>query len=585
LRRHGFAYRKLLESAMAGSSREAPPIRQRWWQEAEAAFLVVLMFAAYFTRAGELPIRGEEPTRAQIAREMVKSNDWLVPREQGEPFRIRPPLQNWLIALGCMAQGSWGVFAVRLPSLIATLLTTLLIYGYSRSFLSRLGALSAAVAFATMVDMFQMGRQAETEALFILLVSGALLTWHWGLIRGWPDFLTYGAGYGFVALAMLTKGIQAPTYFIATVAGYLLLTGQLRRAFCKGHLFGALFGSAIVLAWAIPYGMELGWRGVWDIWMGDPAVHDSWCIRNWRLQAFAKHFATFPLEIAAGTLPWSLMLLIYTRSSFRKAIRELRPQVLYLSISVAVAFVTCWLPPGGQPRFLAPLYPSLAVLIGLGIERCGEAEITTPFREGWRLFVLAMAGLILVAAFAALVLAGIGPNSHHLAPLAEAPVAALAYALVAAGLAFSIFLLRNEVGSIAVRRIVLAMTAFQVMVFTGYLTDVRLRRSEQPAAAMVRLKEQLPPHQQLVSIDGHAVSTFAYLYGDPLIVPGSWPKRDPGSGLTYFCFLWEGGTVRPKLPFAWQEIGFVPLDRNRLPVPERIVIVGQRVSPSEAAGN
>ena len=60
---------------------------------------------------------------------------------------------------------------MRFPSLLATLLTTLMIYGYGRTFLSRLGALAAAASFATLADMFQMGRQAETEALFILLVA------------------------------------------------------------------------------------------------------------------------------------------------------------------------------------------------------------------------------------------------------------------------------------------------------------------------------------------------------------------------------------------------------------------------------
>ncbi len=190
-------------------ARETPTIGARaWWRERDILWLLLLVISAYFLRAGALPIRGEEPTRAQIAREMVERGDWVVPREQGEPFRIRPPLQNWVIAVSCTAFGSWGEWYVRFPSLLCTLLTTLLIYGYCRSVLSRLGALAAAVAFATLADMFQMGRQAETEALFIFLLSGSLLTWHLGLLRRWPETLTWIAGYGFMALAMLTKGLQ-----------------------------------------------------------------------------------------------------------------------------------------------------------------------------------------------------------------------------------------------------------------------------------------------------------------------------------------------------------------------------------------
>ena len=69
-----------------------------WWCEAEVVWLFLLVVAAYFTRAHVLPLRGEEPTRAQVAREMVERADWIVPREQGEPFLVRPPLQNWVIA-------------------------------------------------------------------------------------------------------------------------------------------------------------------------------------------------------------------------------------------------------------------------------------------------------------------------------------------------------------------------------------------------------------------------------------------------------------------------------------------------------
>ena len=114
-----------------------------WWRDWQVAALVLLVVVAYFLRAGEVPIRGEEPTRATIAFEMVERGDLLVPCAQGEPFRIRPPFQNWVIAASCLAFGSWDAWAVRFPSPVATLLTTLLVYGYCRSFLPRLGSFAA----------------------------------------------------------------------------------------------------------------------------------------------------------------------------------------------------------------------------------------------------------------------------------------------------------------------------------------------------------------------------------------------------------------------------------------------------------
>ena len=90
--------------------------RSPWWREAEVVWLFLLVILAYFTRAGDLPLRGEEPTRAQIAFEMLERGDWIVPREQGDPFLSRPPLQNWTIAASYLIFGSREAWVLRLPS-------------------------------------------------------------------------------------------------------------------------------------------------------------------------------------------------------------------------------------------------------------------------------------------------------------------------------------------------------------------------------------------------------------------------------------------------------------------------------------
>src|SRR4051812_22818010 len=102
----------------------------RWWREGEVLLLVALVAAAYASRLTALPLRGEEPRWSQVAYEMQSRGDWIVPREQGDPFPSRPPLHSWLIAASCALCGTRDAWAVRLPSLLATLLTTLTVYGY-----------------------------------------------------------------------------------------------------------------------------------------------------------------------------------------------------------------------------------------------------------------------------------------------------------------------------------------------------------------------------------------------------------------------------------------------------------------------
>src|SRR5207249_3359112 len=113
----------VLPSAAAGLSSNPPRKRPTWWLELELALLVVLVVAAYFTRMTALSVRGEESRRGLIAREMMNTGDWIVPRCQGIPLFSRPPLQNWLIALTATVRGDVDLVALRFPSDCAILLT------------------------------------------------------------------------------------------------------------------------------------------------------------------------------------------------------------------------------------------------------------------------------------------------------------------------------------------------------------------------------------------------------------------------------------------------------------------------------
>jgi 4-amino-4-deoxy-L-arabinose transferase-like glycosyltransferase len=549
-----------------------------WWRAWEVAVLVLLVVAGYALRAGELPLRGEEPTRAQGALEMVESGNWIVPREQGEPFGIRPPMQYWMIAVSCMTLGTWNEWAVRFPSVVATLFTVILIYGYARVSLSRFGAFAAAAAFATMADIFKMGLYAETEAVFIFEVSAALMVWHWGMLRRWPDTVTYGAGYGLMALGMLTKSFQAPAYFIAGIGVYLVLSGQWRRLFCRGHFAGMLVGAAVMLAWILPYAAAMGWGAVYNVWFGDPVVAYSGRIQNWDPGDFATHLVTYPLEIAAGTLPWCLLLTLYLRRDFRSSIGAARPQVFFLIVCMGVALPSCWLPPSGAPRYFATFFPALAVLIGLAVQRCAEADAGSALRVAWRRYIVMLTPVLVGAPLAVVALASFGAPHRALEAWVEPPLAAAAYAVVFAGLAVLMLRVRAAATPLQVRLSVFGLVAFLVILFNGVVTDVRVYRSVRVAESVRELKEKLPPGQPLVSIGGHVDCLFPYYYGPPIITPRAWPA--PGSegdpGWTYFCFNCAGDS-RPSLPFAWREIAAITMDRNRQERPERVVVVGMRL--------
>jgi 4-amino-4-deoxy-L-arabinose transferase-like glycosyltransferase len=566
---------RFLEFAATMHDSPSPECQPRpssaWWRESEVVWLIVLVTAAYACRAGDLPLRGEEPTRAQIAREMVQSGDAIVPREQGEPFLSRPPLQNWLIALSCQVLGRWDAIGVRAPSILATLLTSLLIYGYGRSFLSRTGSFAAAVAFATMGDMFQTGRLAETEAVFILLVTASLLVWHGGIVRGWNDAWSWCAGYTLMVLAALAKGPQAPTYFLTSVTVYLVATGQWKRLFTRAHFLGATVGLVILAAWMVPFYRQLGWTGTRSVWLGDSAIR----FRDWKIGEVVSHLLVFPLEVFGCMMPWSALLLLYLSPRVRGSLREARPQVVFVTICLALGFSSCWLPPGGVSRYFSPLYPCVAVLIGAVIERCSRADAPPVFARAWWGFASVTAAVMFVAAGFALVASEL-KDWPRIGRLAEPPLLALAYAAMSLTLALATLRSRNAGTARRVQLGVVAISGFMALTFVGIFTDLRIRRSENTAAAVAQLKTVLPADVRLVSF-GHVDSLFSYYYQRPIIpLPRDAALANLVDGVDYFCFF-NPGTDRPAFPFAWQEVAAISVDRNHQEPPQTVVVIGRRV--------
>lgn len=546
-----------------------PASGRRWWLEIEVAWLIVLVAGIYFLRLTDLTIRGEESRRARIAEEMMESGDWIVPRQQGQPFLSRPPLQNWLIALTALCRGQCDLLAVRFSTALATLLTVLLIYGYSRNFLSPMGALAAGAAYATMGQVMVLGGLAETEATFTLLVSASLMVWHWGHVRGWPAPRTWVASYALVALGALAKGPQAPTYFAASVGLFLILTGQWRLLFTRAHLAGILTFAGLISAWQIPFYRQLGWEGVKQVWASDSAIR----LREIGLTAMAPHLMSYPFEVLGCTLPWSLLLTLYATRPLRQSLGQARPAVMFLVTCLAITFPSCWMVPGARGRYFMPLYPCLAPLIGLVIQRCFEAEVESPLWRCWRRFLTGLAILMLGAAIAVPVASWL---EKPVLFLSQPRSFAVGYALAA--IALAVLALWSQHSTVVGRRRagILALATFLGLCHTGLFINTIGDKSENPAPAVAQLKALLPTDQPLVSL-GVIHHAFVYYLDQPVPLL-AWPESDARAyrDMTYFCFEKLGpGPI--SLPFAWEQVAAISFDRYRSSEPFDRVIVGRRL--------
>ncbi len=552
----------------------APLHRERWWCERELLVLIALVGGIYFTRIEFLPVRGEETRRARIACEMLESGDWLIAQQQGQPFTSRPPLANWPIAWSIAALGDCSPLAARLPSIIATLLTTLLIYGYARQFTERVGALSAAAAYATMGQVLQLGQVAETEAMFTLLLAAALLIWHWNFAARQAPLTAWLLGYSLAALATLAKGPQAPVYFCASVGAYLIVTRRWRELLTARHFGGCTLFLAIVGAWQIPFFLRLGWPAVHDVWAGDVAMRFE--DRTWK--TWFLHLLEYPLEVAACLAPWSLLLPLLMLGEVRRQFGRAQPAVLFAVISIAVTFPTCWLVQGARGRYYMPLFPSFAVLVGAVIQSIYQLTAAERLLKAWRAF-LKLAAVVALGLAAAVLVASLRPQSA-LSLLAQPIWFAVLYS--AAAMVAAVALTRFP-PTAQVARLPLAVLVLAVLLgitHTGVVLNAMAARSERAGDVVHDLKTQLPTDVRLVSF-GPIENMFAFHYKQaiPLL---AWPREahDLPPDVSYFCFNHEGDTP-PVLPFAWRQIGVVSCDRNHYEKPIKSVIVGQRI---ETAG-
>jgi len=549
------------------------------WLELEVWLLVLLVGLIYFSRLTTLSLRGEEPRRAMVSYQMLQDGDWVVPKMQGEPWLSRPPLHNWVIALVAMATGDVDPIAIRLPSVLATLLTTLLVYGYARCFLPPLGAFAAGASFATMGQILELGRLGETEALFTLLLGGALLLWHAGYERGWPAAWTWVVGYGLAALAALAKAPQPPVYFAGSIGVFLILRREWRRLFTGSHLAGLLAFALIFGAWQVPFYLRLGWEGVWEVWFGEVLFASV----GRTAARMVTHLVTYPFEIFIALLPWSLLLSCFLFRGFRERLGEARSPVAFLTICILIAFPTVWLPPGSRGRYFMPLAPCIAVLIGLVVQRCSESPSGTPWLRVWEWYLRSVAGVMVGAAMAVLGL-GLLATPDEVA-WAQPPLFALAYALVGIGGGTVLFRISRHGGAaLGARAAVLLVAGFMGLTFTGVLTNKHLNTSVDTATAVARLKQELPQGHRLVSRT-RVHPLFVYYYREPIALV-AWP--DDGGTLevegTYFCFNRFPGSAAP-IPFAWEQIAAISVARSRVSRSQQDVVIGRRLPHQPGAAS
>lgn len=267
------------------------------WSRHSIAILLFL-WAAIFLAASATPslLDDADATHAQAAQAMLHTGDWVTLHVNGIRYLEKPPLPYWIAAssLGIFGENT---FAIHLPLALTVLALALLGYAWSRRAFSERAAFYTALFTLTSTGVFLFTRIFIPDALLSVLLALSIYAALRALEAAAPDptpgatftpgaprldsetlvaetTTTAGAPFtrrarewaptllaspsrwayllwGALACAVLTKGLVAIVFIFATLALFLILTGDWRRWRALHPFTGALLFLAIAAPWHI----------------------------------------------------------------------------------------------------------------------------------------------------------------------------------------------------------------------------------------------------------------------------------------------------------------------------------------------
>jgi 4-amino-4-deoxy-L-arabinose transferase-like glycosyltransferase len=179
----------------------------------------------------------DEGRNAEVAREMAETNDYILPQLDGLPYLDKPVVYFAAAAAAMEVLGPTET-AARLPALLFTLGTLVVVIAFAKRRWGSDAGWLAALALATMPLVLAYARTTIFDSALAFCTTVAILAF-------WDDrpILAWAA----IGLGAITKGPVAILVPLITLIPYSLMTGRsLRRLFPLAGL--AVFG-AVALPW------------------------------------------------------------------------------------------------------------------------------------------------------------------------------------------------------------------------------------------------------------------------------------------------------------------------------------------------
>ncbi len=151
------------------------------------------------------PWPADEPRFALVARDMLRSGDWLIPRVGGDLYADKPPVFFWLMAASMAITGSLRV-GFLLPSLLAGIGSVVLVYDLLRRVRGREVAFAGGLVLLLTFQFVWQFRQSQIDGVLCFFTTLSL----YGLLRhlfAGPSLGWFYVGWFAAGVGVITKGV------------------------------------------------------------------------------------------------------------------------------------------------------------------------------------------------------------------------------------------------------------------------------------------------------------------------------------------------------------------------------------------
>ncbi len=347
------------------------------------------------------PIDRDEARFAQATKQMVESGDFVDIRFQDDVRYKKPVGVYWLQAAVVETASALGlprapvrVWLYRVPSLIGAIGAVLLTYWTALAFVTRRGAILAALILCSSVLLGAEARLAKTDAMLLLSVVAAMgamarvyLSWQRGEDPAHPPWSWPAIFWTALAGGILLKGPLILMFVGLTIVTLAILDRSSAWLWRLRPVWGLMWVLVLVLPWFV----AIFWRAG-DAFFADSIGGDMLS----KLSAQESH----------GAPPGLYLLLFWVTFWPGAALAGMAaPAVWRARREPGAQYLLAWLVPSWivfelvltkLPHYVLPLYPAIAILTVGALERRVLSRSWLMRAAAWWFVIPAAASVIAV---------------------------------------------------------------------------------------------------------------------------------------------------------------------------------------------